>query len=579
MRHSLYFLGSVERSPRALVTSVSRRRLCEHQRMRRYRDLLRNGAMTRALLSFGAAFTAEWAFTVAIGLVAFADGGAVAVGLVGLLRLIPAAVLAPLIATYADRVPRERVLVASSAVRGIATLAAAAVLATDGPTAVVYGLAIVSTIAFTPFRASHSALMPSLCRTPDELTSVNVVRGALDSVSVIVGGMVAAVLIAAADVAAVLVFAGICALVSAALVVRLSYERIPVTASGPRRLSTEVREGLAAVASYPGVGVVVGLVVLQAAIRGAFTVFVVVVAIDLLGGSESDVGVLTGAIGVGALLGSLACTRLVGSRAMTRWLGIAIVLWGAPLAVMGLLPYGLVALLAAGVIGVGNAMVDVTAFTLLARMTPNEVLARVFGVLESLGALAVGLGAILAPVTIGLLGARGALVAVGAVTPIVCVLWWRRLTLIDGYVGVRTDAILLLRRVPMLRPLPVPIIELLARGLTNRRLSAGDVVFSAGDEGEDFYVISDGTVEVLDRAHLVQTLGAGDGFGEIALLGDGPRTMTVRAASAVELSAISGPDFLSAVTSISGARAAAEATRWAHLDRAPGGAPDDHEAT
>ena len=77
---------------------------------------------------------------------------------------------------------------------------------------------------------------------------------------------------------------------------------------------------------------------------------------------------------------------------MTRWLGIAIVLWGAPLALMGLLPYYAVALLAAGVIGVGNALVDVTAFTLIARMTPDAVLARVFGVLESIGALAVGLG-------------------------------------------------------------------------------------------------------------------------------------------------------------------------------------------
>ena len=47
----------------------------------------REPALVRSLLSFGFAFTAEWAFTVAIGLVAFADGGAVAVGLVGLLRL------------------------------------------------------------------------------------------------------------------------------------------------------------------------------------------------------------------------------------------------------------------------------------------------------------------------------------------------------------------------------------------------------------------------------------------------------------------------------------------------------------
>ena len=96
---------------------------------------------------------------------------------------------------------------------------------------------------------------------------------------------------------------------------------------------------------------------------------------------------LQGAVGIGALVGSLLCTLLVGSRAMTRWLGIAIVLWGAPLAVIGVLPSYVVALVAAGVIGIGNALVDVTAFTLIARMVPNDVLARVFGVLESLGAL------------------------------------------------------------------------------------------------------------------------------------------------------------------------------------------------
>ena len=140
---------------------------------------------------------------------------------------------------------------------------------------------------------------------------------------------------------------------------------------------------------------------LQAAIRGAFSVFVVVVAIDVLHGDQSSVGLLQGAVGIGALLGSIACTLLIGSRAMTRWLGVAIILWGAPMALIGLLPYDVVALLAAGVIGIGNALVDVTAFTLIARMVPNVVLARVFGVLESVGALAVGIGAIIAPLLIG----------------------------------------------------------------------------------------------------------------------------------------------------------------------------------
>ena len=90
--------------------------------------VFRNASLVRALLSFGAAYTAEWAFTVAISLVAFADGGAVAVGLVGMLRLLPSAFLAPVVAAYADRLPREKVLFASSAVRGLATLLCAPIL-------------------------------------------------------------------------------------------------------------------------------------------------------------------------------------------------------------------------------------------------------------------------------------------------------------------------------------------------------------------------------------------------------------------------------------------------------------------
>lgn len=544
--------------------------MCDHRAVQGRAGVFGNGALLRSLLSFGFAFTAEWAFTVAIGLVAFADGGAVAVGLVGLLRLLPAALLAPVIAAYADRRPREHVLLASSAVRGVATLAAAPVLVAGGPAGVVYALAVVSTIAFTPFRASHSALMPSLCRTPDELTSVNVVRGGLDSVSVIVGPLVAALLVSVADVSAVFVFAGLCGLASAGLLVRLGYERIPLGAVGDRHLRSEVRAGFSAATSSRGVSLVVGFVVLQCVIRGAFSVLVLVVALDLLHGPQSGVGVLQGVVGIGALVGSLLCSLLVGSRRMTRWLGVAVMLWGVPLAVIGLLPFTATAWIAVAVIGIGNALVDVTAFTLVARMVPNAVLGRVFGVLESLGALAVGIGSVAAPVLLGLLGRRGALVAVGAVAPVACLLLWRRLTTADRTLAVRTDHIDLLRQVPLLRPLPVPVIEQLAHGLTRTELRPGEAVFHAGDTGDSFYVVADGTMTVLDRGRVVRTLDRGSGFGEIALLGSTTRTMTVQAVDTATLYGISSELFLPAVTSIRAARSAAEDARRAFLAEAPG---------
>ena len=89
----------------------------------------RNPNLRRAQLSFLGAWTAEWAFTVALGIVAYRDGGAVALGLVGLLRMLPSAILAPLLSPIADRGRRERVLVLVSIVRGLATAGAAVVAA------------------------------------------------------------------------------------------------------------------------------------------------------------------------------------------------------------------------------------------------------------------------------------------------------------------------------------------------------------------------------------------------------------------------------------------------------------------
>jgi MFS family permease len=535
------------------------------------RGALGEGALARAQASFAGAFTAEWAFTVGIGLVAFKDGGAEAVGLVAVVRLLPAAVLAPLLAGLGDRLPRERVLIASSLVRGGATLAAAAALAADAPVAIVYVLAVVSTIAFTPFRAAHSALVPSLCRTTEDLTMATVIRGTLDSLSVMAGPFIAALLISVSGVWAVFAFAGASAMGSAALLAGLRYERLAtVSEPGRTRIVAAMIEGLRATRSTPGLALILGLTALQTAIRGALTVFVVVVAIDLLDLGQAGVGWLQGAMGVGALAGSLAARRLVGSRAMARWLGIGVVLWGVPLTLLGALPNDLIAFVALAVIGVGNAIVDVSAFSTPGRMVPDAVLARVYGVLESLIALAVAAGALLAPLAIDLLGVESALVAFGLITPTCVAIAWSRLTRIDGGLGVRTDDIGVLRKVPMLRSLPVPVIEQLARNLDRIELPAGAEVFCAGDRGDRFFVIEHGQVDVLDGRTRIRTMTAGEGFGEIALLHDVPRTMTVTAAADVVLRTITRADFLPAVTGFDDARTAATAALTRHLSHASG---------
>src|SRR6187200_112530 len=123
----------------------------------------RNPNLRRAQLSFLGAWTAEWAFTVGLGIVAYRDGGAAAVGLVGLLRMAPAAILAPVLSPLADRGRRERVLILVSVLRGVVTGAVASVVGLGGPSQIVYSLSVLSTIAATLYRPAHSALLPSLC--------------------------------------------------------------------------------------------------------------------------------------------------------------------------------------------------------------------------------------------------------------------------------------------------------------------------------------------------------------------------------------------------------------------------------
>jgi hypothetical protein len=80
---------------------------------------------------------------------------------------------------------------------------AAVVRASGGPAAATYGFAVVATVAMTMYRPAHSALLPALAKSPQELTSANAVRGMLDSLATLGGPLIAAVLLAASGPAAV----------------------------------------------------------------------------------------------------------------------------------------------------------------------------------------------------------------------------------------------------------------------------------------------------------------------------------------------------------------------------------------
>lgn len=518
---------------------------------------VKNQSLCRAQLSFAVMWAGEWAVMVALGVVAFENGGPAAVGIVAALRMLPGALLAPFAATVADAVRRERVLVGVGLVRAGTLAAAAGVLAIDGPLVAVGALVALATVAQTLYRPAHSALLPALCAGPEELTSANVVRGLLDSLATLAGPLAAAVGLSATGPAVVFAACAGCSLGAGALVVGLAYEA-PFRAASVKIKGRTALDGLKTIMADRDLLLITGLTTAQTFTRGALSVMSVIVAISLLDTGAPGVGILNGAVGAGAVVGSFLALLLVRPGRLGTWLGIGVMLWGLPLAGVGALPHEAAAIALLAIVGIGNALVDVGAFTLPARLADETVMARVFAAFEGILTLGVVAGAAVAPVVIELLGIRGALVTLGFVGPVAAAAAWPALRRLDLRMLGRDADIRLLRLVPLFEPLRQATMQQLSATLERETVTAGASVFEQGAIGARMYVVEFGSAEVVRNGLVVATLERGDCFGEIALLRNCARTATVRAAAAAPLgvASLSGAVVVGVVTGCSASAAA-----------------------
>jgi MFS family permease len=537
---------------------------------RAFSAVFTNADLRRVELAFAGSEIGKWLYIIALAVFAYDAGGAAAVGLVALIRTVPAAVSAPFTALLADRYPRERVMLVATVIRVVAMVGATAVALADAHAAYVYVLAGIVTLASTAFRPAQAAVLPSLARTPEELTAANLASSTIATLAGFAAPAVGALLLAAGSVgvtfgATAAVFAA-----SAVLVARVRPPEPPkaIEADRPRAAQGVVAEasaGFRAILGTPDLRLLIGLYAAQALVGGAFNVLVVVTALELLDLGEAGVGWLNTAFGIGGFLGAAVAFALLARRRLAADFMTGILLWGAPLVLIGVWPEPAVVLILLALVGVGETLVEVAGPTLLQRSVPDEVLARVFGALESLLIATIGIGGLLAPVLIELLGIRGALIVTGAVLPALAAIYWRRLTAVDRAHPAPERELDLLRTVPFLEPLPPGTLEQLASSASPVTIPAGDVVVRAGDRGDRFYLVVDGTVEVRtdDGGH--SAIGPGGYFGEIALLRDVPRTATVRATSDLQLLALDRDEFIAAVTGHAPTAEAADAVVAARL--------------
>ena len=165
---------------------------------------VRNDNVRRVELAWGAAIGAEWAHFVALGVFAYERGGPAAVGVAGLVRLLPAAAVAPFAASLGDRFRRERFLLAIILVgSGALAASAAASFAADQVLVFVFGAVI--GVSSTLIRPALQALLPSLARTPEELIASNAATSTVESVGTLVGPLLAGILVSIADVGVVFI--------------------------------------------------------------------------------------------------------------------------------------------------------------------------------------------------------------------------------------------------------------------------------------------------------------------------------------------------------------------------------------
>jgi MFS family permease len=524
---------------------------------RAFAQAFRSRELRRLQLAGAGSTLAIWSYSIAIAVYAYREDGAKAVGIVLFARWSLAAVFAPWLALAADRISRRRVMLSVDLVRTTLVVGITAIALFGGPSLVVYVLAVVISVISTAFGPAEAALLPSLAKTPEELTASNLAFDTIASVGTFAGPAIGGVILAFSGPWLVFGLAGVAYLWSAACVFGLPHDEPPGN-PGESAIGAELLAGFRAIGSDRKLQVVIGLSGAQMLVAGALEVVIVVDSIRILHAGNAGVGWLNTALGVGGLLGGLVGVVLTARKRLAGDFRLGLAVFGFALVLLAASDNYAIALLLFAGMGIGSTLVNVTGMTLLQRAAPPHVLGRVFGVLQGLMLAMMAVGSLVTPLLISSLGAREAFVAIGALLPALAFLTWRRLTAIDASSHVAIEPLALLRAIPIFAPLPEAAIERLASVAVETQFPPDTRVFAQGDPGDRFYVIADGSVSVAIDGAEKRRLGAGEFFGEIALLRDVPHTATVAAVDALRVFALERDDFIGAVTGYAPSREAAD---------------------
>ena len=536
-------------------------------RVARHRDLR---LLLGALL---VSATGSWAYNVALVAFVYERTGSLGwVAAAALARFVPMALVGPYAGVIAERFERIRVMATSDLVCLASQAGLALTAAFDGPVLLALALAVLTTVANSVYFPAVSATIPEIAGE-DDLAAANALNATIEELVVIAGPALGGVLLALGSPELAFTVDALTFGVSALLVTRIGMRSTPsdVTEGGEVGLAEQLLVGLVTIAESGAVAWLVAFCVAASFIYGTDVVLFVDVSQSKLGTGGDGFAYLFVGLGIGGMLAATWIDRLSRSGRLGRTVLLGLIAYCAPTALLTVVHAPAVAFALQIVRGAGTIVVDVLAITALQRILAPDLIARVFGVFDSLTIGAIALGTLLTPVVVHLLGLDGALLAAGLAFPVLALGAYPTLRRLDARAQARlaglAPRLAALEQVAIFGPASRTALERLAAEAREIAVPAGSAIVREGEPADAFYVLIDGSVAVSasgeaggPERHL-RMMEPVSGFGEIGLLARSTRTATVTAMQGSRLYRIRGEAFLEALAAAPASGAFVETAR------------------
>jgi predicted MFS family arabinose efflux permease len=474
--------------------------------------------------------------------------------LAAIARLAPRALLSLPAGALVDRRDLRRVLVIVDLVRGVLMFGLAVVVTTGGGPLVALLIVLASYTAGAPSRPAMSAIIPPVA-SERHLAGANAVLSTIRQTMTVVGPLLG-VAVATASPEIGFVVNGVTLTVAALLFLVLPRTPgRPQATDGPAESASRrtrawrtATEGLRTIRRTPSMLSVVVLVGVMSFVRGAELILHVYVVRDLLGVSVSSVGLLGGAMGIGAIVALPIAARAASWDQPIRPVVAALTFTAIPTALLALTRTTLAACVLVTVVGASMVVFEVVVVVLIQRVTAHEQLGGVFGAVNSASNTGKLLGALAALLLVAGIGIEASLVTVGSLVLAAGVVTSRQLVPLGQAAALRRRALQptvnLLDSLEIFDGAPRSALERLADQAEEEQVPAGHMVIEQGDDADDLFICLSGSFDIVVDERVVAGLEPVTWFGEIGLVGNRPRTATVRATRDARIWRIPGTEFL-----------------------------------